>query len=425
MRVLFTVFASPTHVYNLVPLAWALRAAGHEVFVAGQPGVVDVATMSGLPAVAVGDQETGGSWRDGGAWNQVALSRGLSAPHEEQLLRGWDHVLGEVTMGCGVRYESLADQSFADDLVKTACAWEPDLIIWDALTFPGPIAAYASGAAHARLLFGLDYTYRLYQDYVRLRDQQPPERRDDPLTDWFTGRLARIGRRYEPDMATELLTGQWSIDPAPAWMRLPTTLPTVSVRALSSPGPVVIPDWVHTPPTKPRVCLTFGLTMREVFGDTGVSTGDLLRELADLDIELVATLDTSLLDMSTIPDNVTIVDFIPLNELLPTCSAMVHHAGAGTRNLAITHGVPSVVIPHPFWDGPECGRMFEARGIGLYLPLEEFTPATLKAKLVSVLDDPSFRAGAKEAQRDLLAAPTPHSVVPTLEELTNRYRRRL
>lgn len=35
MRVLFTTFPIPSHLHLLAPLAWALRAAGHEVGVAG------------------------------------------------------------------------------------------------------------------------------------------------------------------------------------------------------------------------------------------------------------------------------------------------------------------------------------------------------------------------------------------------------
>ncbi|CAM3350463.1 activator-dependent family glycosyltransferase [Kibdelosporangium persicum] len=425
MRVLFTVFASKAHMYNVVSLAWAMRAAGHEVYVAGHPDLVDMITSTGLPAVAVGNAlDMGGSWQGKGTWNQEVLSRGLSAPHEEQLRQGWDHVLGEFTLACGVRYEFLADQSFVDDMVKFACAWQPDLVVWDALTFAGPIAAIASGAAHARLLFGLDYVNRLYDDFRQLYDRQPPEQQDDPLTDWFTGRLSRIGVEYQPSMATELLTGQWTIDPMPSWMALPTKLPTVSMRAVPYNGPTTIPSWVYTRPDKPRVCLTLGVSMRELLGGAMVSTGELLTTLAELDIELIATLDASQLDSAKIPGNVTVVDFVPLNELLPSCSAIVHQAGFGTHTNAVTHGVPSIVIPDPFWDEAECGRLFEQRGAGLTLAPAEFTPEALRTKLATILEDPSYRYHAGEIQQDLLAAPTPHDIIPRLEELTRLNRGR-
>ncbi|WP_240506496.1 activator-dependent family glycosyltransferase [Thermoactinospora rubra] len=419
MRILFTVFASRAHMYNLVSLAWALRSAGHEVRVASQPDMVDTITATGLPAVAVGNPlDMGGSWRGKGTWNQEVLSRGLASPYTEERRRDWGHVLGEFTLACGVRYEFLADQAMTDDLVRFACSWRPDLVVWDALTFAGPIAALASGAAHARLLFGLDYIGRLYDDFVRLRDRQPPERRDDPLADWFTGRLSRIGLDYDPAMAEELITGQWTIDPMPEWMRLPTSRHHVPVRYVPYNGPSSIPAWVHRPPAKPRVCLTLGVSLREQLGRVMVSADELLRALAELDIELIATLDASQLSSAAVPDNVTVVDFVPLNELLPSCSAIIHQAGFGTHSNAVAHGVPSIVIPDPYWDEAECGRLFEKRGAGLCLPPEDFTPQALAAMLCRLLDDPSYRANARELQRELLAAPTPREVVPVLEELT-------
>jgi UDP:flavonoid glycosyltransferase YjiC (YdhE family) len=54
MRVLFTVNPGTTIFNHLVPLAWALRTAGHEVRVASQPLFADEITRAGLTAVGVG-----------------------------------------------------------------------------------------------------------------------------------------------------------------------------------------------------------------------------------------------------------------------------------------------------------------------------------------------------------------------------------
>jgi len=54
MRVLFTTWAWPSHYQPLVPLAWALRAAGHEVRMTSQPSLMSTMLASGLPATAVG-----------------------------------------------------------------------------------------------------------------------------------------------------------------------------------------------------------------------------------------------------------------------------------------------------------------------------------------------------------------------------------
>ena len=64
MRVLFTVFSATAHVHPIVPLAWALRSAGHEVLVAvpataTDPGVLASITAAGLTAVPVGGAPEG------------------------------------------------------------------------------------------------------------------------------------------------------------------------------------------------------------------------------------------------------------------------------------------------------------------------------------------------------------------------------
>lgn len=295
-------------------------------------------------------------------------------------------------------------QSMLDDLVEFATGWEPDLVIWDAMTFAGPVAARASGAAHARMLFGIDYIGRMYGEYARLLAALPPERRDDPLGDWITGRLARFGRRpgaIDGELAREMMTGKWTIDPTPQWLQLPLDLPLLPVRYLPYNGPTGIPDWVHTPPERPRVCLSMGVTAREVLGGDLFSVSDMLASMAELDIEIVATLDAGQLDPAVaLPDNVRIVDFVPLNDLLPSCSAIIHHGGFGTLGNALVHGVPNIIAPGRYWDEIRFGERIEERGAGLILDYQQTSGDGLKSGIDSgalksmvgrILDAPSFR----------------------------------
>src|SRR5690242_6384297 len=54
MRVLFTPHPAAQHLYPLVPLAWALHAAGHDVMVAAAPDLVEPVRKAGLVAVPIG-----------------------------------------------------------------------------------------------------------------------------------------------------------------------------------------------------------------------------------------------------------------------------------------------------------------------------------------------------------------------------------
>src|SRR5438128_1660008 len=85
MRVLMTVPPVPDRLHHLVPLAWALRTAGHEVRVAGPPGFTATINMTGLVAVADDPTEHARLWRpdvvvrDAGAPEGAAVARAVDA----------------------------------------------------------------------------------------------------------------------------------------------------------------------------------------------------------------------------------------------------------------------------------------------------------------------------------------------------------
>lgn len=54
MRVLLVTPSAPDRLHALMPLAWALRTAGHETQIAGRPGFMETVTMTGFVAVPVG-----------------------------------------------------------------------------------------------------------------------------------------------------------------------------------------------------------------------------------------------------------------------------------------------------------------------------------------------------------------------------------
>ncbi|VVJ19520.1 Uncharacterised protein [Amycolatopsis camponoti] len=58
MRVLLAAPPSPARLHNLVPLAWALRTAGHDVKIAGRTSFVDEILRTGCVAVDLGTSES-------------------------------------------------------------------------------------------------------------------------------------------------------------------------------------------------------------------------------------------------------------------------------------------------------------------------------------------------------------------------------
>ncbi|MFF2750046.1 nucleotide disphospho-sugar-binding domain-containing protein [Kitasatospora sp. NPDC058048] len=155
--------------------------------------------------------------------------------------------------------------------------------------------------------------------------RRPAELRDDPLEEWLGQVLGRYGmtgpgRGFDE----EPVVGQWTIDPVPTSLSLPLRTPRVPVRYVPYNGPSAVPGWLDEAPRRRRICLTLGVSFREVVGGDQASVGDLLAAVADLDVEVVATLDSEqLASIGPLPPNVRAVDFVPLNELLPSCSAVI------------------------------------------------------------------------------------------------------
>ncbi|WP_131741984.1 activator-dependent family glycosyltransferase [Actinomadura roseirufa] len=420
MRVLFVTPAWNTHFFNLVPLAWALRTAGHTVRVAAEPELTDVVTAAGLAAVPVGSDEPitlrARRAEEAGLLPPADLRQDAGGrPDWAEYVRLYDSVV--------VPRARIANDAMVADLVAHCRAWEPDLVVWDGLAYAGAIAADAAGAAHARVTFTIDLNAQLRDGFLWARAQRPPGERRDPLAEWLGEHAARHGGRF----SERLVSGHFTIDRFPDSFRLPSALHYVPMRYVPYNGRAVVPDWALAPPRAPRVLMTLGLSLRNRL-EFEVMPADRVREtfdaLADLDIELVATLPAEVRDrLGPLPGNTRVVGFAPLHEVLPGCAAMIHHGGAGTFYNALLYGTPQLLVSN-VPDAAHKEAHLRERRAGLSVPPGEVTGPRIRDALVRLLEDPAFRAGAGRLRQEVLAQPPPNAVVPELEKATARYRRR-
>lgn len=410
MRVLLTSFSWDTHFQSLVPLAWALRTAGHEVRVASQPSLAPAITGAGLTAVPVGAENTFVDLMgEIGADIQVYASGiDLDDPRKGG---SWEYLLGLHTTLVPTFYAMVNDDTFVDGLLAFTREWQPDLIIWEQFTFAGGIVGEATGTPHCRLVWGPDLLAALRQEFLRVQDLQPLAHHDDPMGEWLGWTARRLGFPFTED----LVTGQWTVDTMPASMRLATGLPTVPMQYVAYNGPATVPDWLRRPPERPRVCLTLGISARQTIGDN-LALPELLAALADVDAEIVATLHADQRDgLGPLPANVRLEEFVPLHVLLPTCAAIVHHGGAGTWATAAAGGVPQIIIGE-MYDVAVRGRQIAAAGAGIQLDPTTVDAATLRDGIVRLLTEESFRVGAARVRAEMCAEPAPGGVVAALEE---------
>ncbi|RZQ61163.1 activator-dependent family glycosyltransferase [Amycolatopsis suaedae] len=422
MRVLFTTYPEKTHFLAMAPLAWALRTAGHEVRVACQPKFTDVVTQAGLTAVPIGpDRDLWQLMSRDLNWFSLGLN-GLPVPYDTVDWRPQDVTWDYLKDGYDIhvpKWHKMSNVPMIPDLVEFARSWQPDLVVWEPSTYAGAVAAEAVGAAHARILFSLD-TYGVARDhFLRLREQQPPEDRADPLGEW----LAPYADRYGFEFSESLITGQFTITQLPPSLGIEADLTYEPLRYVPYGGPAVVPQWLSTPPERPRVALTMGLSVGATAADV-LQLEDVFEEIADLDVEVVATLpEQAQKSIAKVPDNVRMVSYVPLHALIPTCTAVIHHAGYGTLATTALHGKPQIIVT---WnaDGPTLARRVAAQGAGLSLHVGQAVAwGVMRNRLTRILTEPRFTEAAGRLRDEIQAMPSPNQLAGRLEKLVAEHRR--
>ncbi|MGW2492642.1 activator-dependent family glycosyltransferase [Streptomyces sp. NPDC001606] len=425
MRVLITTMPAPTHLTPNVPLAWALHNAGHEVRVASHPNMVEHIHSAGLTAVPVGRNvsipDAVHATAEDERLERITEALGLTEAEADKRGHIRNFVLAAFTLYYSQEAVGAGGQALADDLIAHARSWQPDLVLWDPLVLASPIAAREVGAAHARVLWGLDRMGWLRKRFLEQLADPASGLDEDLIRQVMQPTLDRLGHEFDE----ELLTGQWTVDLMPPRLAEPLGLRTIHLRRVPYAGPATVPDWLSTPPERPRICLTLGASGRTFFQENhGVSIASLLEMLGELDVEVVATFNSVQLEKAgSVPANVRTVDYIPLGQLLPTCAAIIHHGGGGTYAAAAAHKVPQIVIPKHFGDFLDNARYVAERGAGLCVD-RATTMDDLRKQILQVITEPSYQDGAADLYEEALGTPGPNEIVPVLERLTRENRSR-
>jgi len=384
VKVLFATSARPTHYFPMVPLAWAFRAAGHEVIAAGQPAITGVVARSGIQPVAVGPDR-----------DLLAIRRKLLAlpPADDAAPSGYtDDAAGTDALA----EMAEAVDAMTDDLVSYARWWRPDLVVGDPMSPGALVAAKVLGVPSARHLWGPD-TLGSAEGAAEL-----------PGMPGFLAMFERHGVAVDGDPAT------WTLDPAPAAMQPPAADSTLPIRYIPYNGPGATPPWAEARPSRPRVCVTWGLTSNDLGGRTLFLVPQVLEALAGLDVEVVVAATPAqreLIGPTAAP--VRVVDNLPVHVVLPQCAAVVHHGGALTTLTAAHYGVPQVVLTQI----PELdlnGERLAPTGAGVHLRGASIDVSAIRAAVRSVLSEQSFSDSAARLRGQMLAQPTPADVVAQL-----------
>lgn len=122
----------------------------------------------------------------------------------------------------------------------------------------------------------------------------------------------------------------------------------------------------------------------------------------NLDINVFAALGAiDPKSLKDIPTNVEVGQMVPQLDLLSQASVFITHAGMGGTGEAIYYGVPMIALPQ-MDEQAITARQIEKLGLGFaFCDKSQITSESLKAAIVKLLEDPSYRNTAKEFGDDM------------------------
>ncbi|MDQ6672892.1 MAG: hypothetical protein M3069_19475 [Chloroflexota bacterium] len=375
------------HLNPLLPLAKALADAGHAVAIATGSELRPRAEAAGFTTFSVGRPLSD-------AFDE--LSRRFPDRIYERLapveIVPWylPHLFGE----------SIAPATL-EDLQTVVRSWRPDLVVHDIAELAAPIAAAHAGIPNVSHTLGLRF--------------------EGELLELIGAAIAPLWRQHvlQADPAAGLyrhlcldtMPASWQTDPSPPYADVIRPLRPVAPPPIDGER---LPTWMATRHRVPLVYMTLG-----TWTNSNVSIfRSVVDGLADVDVEVLLTVgpgnDPGAI--GALPHNAHVEEHVLQSLLLPRCEVVICHGGAGTTLGSLALGLPLLVLPQGA-DQYIISERLISSGAGICLRPADVNPDSVRLHVLSLLNDPRYRAAAQRMQREIGAMPGPEQIVPLVEDL--------
>jgi len=380
VRVLVTSTPGRGHLGPLVPVATALRDAGHEVRWATAAESCETIAELGFAVEPAGLDV---------ARRRAALADRLPAIMARPPRQRRGHLFA------GFFVEAAAPAMVAD-VRPVLDAFRPDLVVHEAAELGIVPLAVERGIPHVVVAFS-----------------GPPSVDARPIVTEAVGAWwARLGLEL-PAFAG--LAGDLYLHPFPAGLHADPGWPFERLRPPhGEPSPRdEPPPWLASfGSTRPAVYLTFG-TERAA---ADAPWAALLDAIGDREVDALVTTGAhgDADGFGVVPGNVRVERFVPQVEVLGRVAAVISHAGAGTMLGAAGAAVPQVAVPlfADQWDNADA---IASAGAAIVCEEHERTAASLGAALDRVLADDAHRVAAAALAGEMGLMPSAADLVPRLE----------
>jgi UDP:flavonoid glycosyltransferase YjiC (YdhE family) len=381
VRALFSFAGGTGHAQPMVPIADAVRAAGHDVAFCGDPRYLPDLESQGFRTFPATDRR------------EVAPPQRLpllepSQQNEDRAVR--DYYVGTVPRERAAHYLLLYTR------------WRPDVVVRDEMDFGAAVLTERLGIPHAVV------------QVLAAGSLVRPEVVADP---WRALR-AEHGLPADPDL--DSLQQDLVLSPFPPSFRdpafpLPADAHPFRPPALQGASRTALPPWWTRLADRRVVYVTLGTVFALESGDLFAR---LLAGLGDLPIEVVATVgpDIDPAELGRQPDHVHVHRWLPQSRLMPHVDLVVSHGGSGTILAALANGLPELVVAMGA-DQLRNAERIDALHLGRALHPVTTTPAQVRDATEELLADRTVRRAAQRVQQEIAGLPPPASTVPLLSRL--------
>ncbi|MBV8305626.1 MAG: glycosyltransferase family 1 protein [Acidimicrobiia bacterium] len=364
MKVLAVCVPGAGHINPLLPLLGALTSAGDDVLVASAASTEPFAHRAGLGFRQAGQDEM--------AWFHKLQAHIRGTPGDGLAPDRINHYFIPRLFG------EIAAADMIDDVVDAGRDFGAELVLFEPYAFAAPLAAQILDLPAVQHLISPKFT----PDVLALTNDSV-----SPLWRSFGQTVSGNAGVYQ-GLTIEICPTSLDPAPVPGGDRL-------SLRPVSA-SPRRSRD-------RPLVYVTLG---------TSFANADIFRAvlaaLADEAVDVLVTVGSSLdpQELGAAPANTRVERFVPQETLLPDCSVVVHHGGAGTTLGSLAYGVPQLAIPQGA-DNFVNASLVEGSGAGRTLGPDEVSSAAIREAVRVLLDDDAYTEAARRVAGEIAAMPAP------------------
>jgi UDP:flavonoid glycosyltransferase YjiC (YdhE family) len=378
MNVLVTASPAAGHLWDVVPVAWALRSRGHDVRIATLPAITAHVIQTSLPALPAGPaaRPPGLPADDAGGPGGRLASSGETAARMSGLL--------------------------AAGLIAALPGFTPDLVVHEPMELAGPLIAE-----------------RLGIPCVHQSSGPPPECRFRQVLREAGAELRR-GFGMDPQVRSPSLV----IDVCPPGFQVGAgqmiAAPHQPMRYVPFLGPADVPAWLHEQPRQLRLCAAGALARPEGGGPAVLSR--IAGALRQAGLEVLLPLPAACAAGPRFAGSgARVVGWAPLHLVAGGCDLIMHRGDPATTLTALRAGVVQLVMPAP-GDLPAdtIARLLEASGAGCAIDPPAMTDGQIAESVRGMLSDGRYRQSAAEVAADIARQPSPADVAGVIENLAAR-----